>query len=1015
METDKLIKDNCFNRQEDADSALTSQNHPGSFSGEGSVLTSPPLTLALSPSGRLYLYAAQEGMEGLVSSALRDKIYSLFPVEGRLQTEDFKNGQNFEIGLLRLGIINFSDPLPESFLFWRTVAQLFIGEVCKVSGANEGLIDGLFQEKADHQPGIGFRLPFPEGDLTELMMQAPFMRGSEYLTLDCMERIWNGLSNALQEEIRPFGGKLQDYLSAHNAAWNQVGRICFHLAENKANHEHPFAFLATYATHPSTGSRAASSVQHLPLGRALKDYAGEHKRPLMLSLLIPVQKAAEQNDFIKGLVDSGAIFQPLAWTAKEAHAFLKSIPFIEAAGVLVRVPNWWIPKHPPRPQVTVAIGNAAASSVGLTALLDFNMAFSLPNGEELDEAELKSLLNSQEHLVQIKGQWVEVDGEKISHVLSHWHKVASQVRNDGLSFAEGLRLLAGSPGHNGISALPEDVAGWSKVMEGSWLQDILTRLRHPGQPSWGSVHDQKTGGVLQAILGRHLQASLRPYQYVGVQWLWWLYNLRLGGCLADDMGLGKTMQVLSLMLLAKHQDVDGLPPPTKKKVHLLILPASLLGNWQAELKRFAPTLKVWVAHRSGTALNGLMENNAEIHVSGKGILPGLVDGRPSSDVDVVMTTYGNVYRLPWIQEIPWDMVILDEAQSIKNPATKQTLAIKMLPCQVRFILTGTPVENRLLDLWSLFDFIAPGLLGSSKAFSNYGKKAIQQHGDERGEKHFYAAIRHLVSPYILRRLKSDKNIISDLPDKTELDAYCFLSKQQVALYQKSVEELERRLLKADDDIKRRGLVLSYLTRLKQICNHPDQWLGHGEYQEEDSGKFIRLRELCGSIAAKQEKVLIFTQFREIIPALQKILEGAFGCSGLVLHGQTAIKDRAKLVNAFQQDRGPPFFILSLKAGGTGLNLTHASHVIHFDRWWNPAVENQATDRAYRIGQKKNVLVHKFICQGTIEEKIDFLIKSKKTLAEDILAKGEETSFTEMSTTEIMKIVSLDIHRALGDA
>src|SRR5690606_17722565 len=217
--------------------------------------------------------------------------------------------------------------------------------------------------------------------------------------------------------------------------------------------------------------------------------------------------------------------------------------------------------------------------------------------------------------------------------------------------------------------------------------------------------------------------------------------------------------------------------------------------------------------------------------------------------------------------------------------------------------------------------------------------------------------------------------IADLPDKTELDAYCFLSKQQVALYQKSVEELERRLLEVHDDMKRRGLVLSYLMQLKQICNHPDQWLGHGEYEEENSGKFMHLRELCTPIAARQEKVLVFTQFREIMPALQKILEGVFGRPGLVLHGQTAIKDRANLVDAFQQDGGAPFFILSLKAGGTGLNLTHASHVIHFDRWWNPAVENQAADRAYRIGQKKNVLVHKFICQGTIEEKIDFLIKS----------------------------------------
>ena len=273
----------------------------------------------------------------------------------------------------------------------------------------------------------------------------------------------------------------------------------------------------------------------------------------------------------------------------------------------------------------------------------------------------------------------------------------------------------------------------------------------------------------------------------------------------------------------------------------------------------------------------------------------------------------------------------------------------------------------------------------------------------------------MISPYILRRLKSDKSIISDLPDKTELNAYCFLTKSQATLYQKSVEELARRLNEEEtDEMKRRGLVLSYLTRLKQICNHSNQWLGHGDYEDQDSGKFIRLKELCQSIALKQEKVLIFTQFREIIPALHETLKNIFGRSGLMLHGQTPIKERMKLVDAFQQEQGPPFFVLSLKAGGTGLNLTNAAHVIHFDRWWNPAVENQATDRAYRIGQNKNVLVHKFICQGTLEEKIDSLINAKKTLANELLTQEEERSLTELSNKELLNLITLDIHRALGE-
>ena len=371
---------------------------------------------------------------------------------------------------------------------------------------------------------------------------------------------------------------------------------------------------------------------------------------------------------------------------------------------------------------------------------------------------------------------------------------------------------------------------------------------------------------------------------------------------------------------------------------------------------------------------------------------------------MVITTYGTVLRLPWLTNVEWDIVILDEAQSIKNPAARQTQIIKALSASVRLILTGTPIENRLTDLWSLFDFSSPGLLGAYRAFANYAKKPD-----------FHAIVRRLVSPYILRRLKTDKNVIADLPDKTEIAAYCALSKSQIAAYQQVVEELTRRLDQTDlDGIARRGLVLSSLLRLKQICNHPSQWLGHGDYEPCNSGKFLRLQELAAIIAAKQEKMLVFTQFREIIPALHDCLADVFQRGGLMLHGQTPIKQRAQLVETFQRESGAPFFVLSLKAGGTGLNLTAAAHVIHFDRWWNPAVENQATDRAYRIGQKKNVLVHKFICSGTIEEKIDVLIHTKKALADDLLAAGDEFNLTTLSNAELLDMISLDIHQAVGE-
>jgi len=381
-------------------------------------------------------------------------------------------------------------------------------------------------------------------------------------------------------------------------------------------------------------------------------------------------------------------------------------------------------------------------------------------------------------------------------------------------------------------------------------------------------------------------------------------------------------------------------------------------------------------------------------------------GRDEIDaVDLVITSYGSLLRLPWVTTTRWRLAVLDEAQAIKNPGAKQTRAAKQLDARVRIALTGTPIENRLSDLWSIFDFISPGLLGSAKVFSDFTKRLAQ-----RSENPF-GSLRELVRPYILRRLKTDKSVIADLPEKTEVNAYCLLSRKQAALYQQAVEELAGRLGEADG-MQRRGLVLAILMRLKQICNHPSQWLGDGLWGEPDSGKLRRLREIAETIAAKQEKALVFTQFREITAPLAAFLGSVFGRSGLVLHGETAVRDRKGLVQRFQDDETIPFFVLSLKAGGAGLNLTAASHVIHFDRWWNPAVEDQATDRAFRIGQSKNVLVHKFICRGTVEEKIDSLIQSKKQLSQDILeGGGEELLLTEMKDDELLKLVRMDIHAA----
>jgi non-specific serine/threonine protein kinase len=534
-----------------------------------------------------------------------------------------------------------------------------------------------------------------------------------------------------------------------------------------------------------------------------------------------------------------------------------------------------------------------------------------------------------------------------------------------------MRLLAGA------DVAPDDqelfeAADWAQVAAGPWLTETLQGLRSPQ-------------GLAQIDPGDDLKGVLRPYQQVGVRWLYLLARLGLGACLADDMGLGKTIQVLSLLLVLQQQ------PEAKQRPSLLVAPASLLANWAAEMERFAPGLKPLIVHPSAMPAAELKQLSAK-RVAG---------------FDLVITSYGSLLRMPWIADASWRVVVLDEAQAIKNPGAKQTRAVKALKAGARVALTGTPVENRLGDLWSIFDFVNPGLLGTAKQFTNFAKRlANRPHGS-------YGPLRDLVRPYILRRLKTDRTVISDLPDKIEAKAFCPLSRHQAALYEQAVKELAEQLATVQG-IQRRGLVLQFLMRFKQICNHPSQWLGDGAWSEQDSGKWGRLRDIAEVVAAKQEKMLVFTQFREVTGPLSTFLESVFQRPGLVLHGETEVKKRKDLVRRFQEDASVGFFVLSLKAGGSGLNLTAASHVVHFDRWWNPAVENQATDRAFRIGQTKNVLVHKFVCRGTVEEKIDQLIDAKRQLSDDLLEGGADLLLTEMKDEELLKLVALDMTKALKE-
>lgn len=565
----------------------------------------------------------------------------------------------------------------------------------------------------------------------------------------------------MQRVIHGSSQSVQGYLKQWNANWNLVGRVCFHLAENKLDPKRPFAFVATYTTQLS----ANSVPQHLQLKAALKDPSIAGNSEGLLRLLAPVQMASAQSAFLRGLVDSGSIYHAQTWTTREAYQFLKDIPLMEAVGIIVRIPNWWNKQKPPRPRVGVTIGQSKVGGVGANAILDFDVRLSLSNGDSLTLEEVESLMQASDGLVKVKGQWVEIDRERLKSVLSHWNRLQVATR-DGLSMVEGLRLIAAAPSEKAFQSSVDEptVAEWSTVTARDWLRETLAQLRDPSN---------QTAMGLERTLQGHLQAELRPYQMKGVKWLCLLYQLRLGGCLADDMGLGKTIQVLSLLLFIKHQVSSG--------PHLLVVPVSLIGNWLAEAKRFAPLLRVLVAHGAGK-----------------------VDWSASLiDIDLVITTYGSLYRDSRLSEVQWDLVILDEAQMIKNPSAKQAQAAKRLKYHVRLALTGTPIENRLDDLWSLFDFISPGLLGSHKTFSKYAKANHEHNGS------FLSALKNLTQPYILRRLKTDKSIINDLPDKTEVQTYCLLSIEQAQAYNQAVKELTEALNSNQEGTKRRGIVFAF--------------------------------------------------------------------------------------------------------------------------------------------------------------------------------------------------------------
>jgi SNF2 family DNA or RNA helicase len=682
-----------------------------------------------------------------------------------------------------------------------------------------------------------------------------------------------------------------------------------------------------------------------------------------------------QEKLLAGLGYAARLFPPVAESLKSkrptelavntdgAYTFLReTAPILEGAGFGILVPPWWNKKGARlglKVKMKSQSDRAAPGKMSMENLVDYQWRLSL--GEtELTEEEFRALARLKTPLVQIRGQWVTLDAEQIEAAIKFWNE--KQIEGE-VDLLEAMRLGLG--GETTVGGLPVDA-----VEPEGWLAEWLERLSH----------SEKLEELPQPA---GLAAQLRPYQKYGYSWLMFLRRWGLGACLADDMGLGKTIQTISL--LVREKELAGkLPNPA-----LLIAPTSVVTNWEREIGRFAPGLQAYV-HRGANRLKGDAFYEA------------------IKDQDVVLTSYP-LARMDAesIQSIHWLAVILDEAQNIKNPETKQTKEIRKIDAGFRIALTGTPVENRLSELWSIMHFLNPGYLGTRKDFRKDFALPIERYQDEAA----LAQLKQLTTPFILRRVKTDPRVISDLPEKVETKVYCTLTEEQATLYEALVQDMLRQI-EEEEGIQRRGLVLSMLMQLKQICNHPVQYLHQAGKHAADvsldnrSGKLERLGELLEEVLASGDRALIFTQFAEMGALLADYLPRAFGAATQFLHGGTSAKARDQMVKHFQEDEyAPPVFILSLKAGGTGLNLTRANHVFHFDRWWNPAVEDQATDRAFRIGQKRNVQVHKFVTTGTLEEMIDDMIESKKGLAQAVVGSGESW-LTEMSTDDLRKAVSL---------
>jgi len=646
--------------------------------------------IRLTPTGQLRWESISEQPEAAVLRGLQ-KIFQKDCYEGlfNLAAEKYDTGNSLTLR------------------YWQGLAEQYLTKLCHIPESAKDIV---------------IEAP-SSAEYSTLLLTAPPMSGGEYLTESVLQKIWADLDQWVRSAVNSSGG-LAAFLHRHATKWRQVGRVCFHLAENKADQAYPFAFMATYSTGFGSGGR----LKRLPLRKALGQYAGARDRSALIKLLSPVQQASSQIKWVNQLVESNDIYQPLAWTANMAYRFLKDVPQLEASGLTVRLPNWW--KKRIRPAVSVTIGEKRKFKLGADAVLDFNVDVALGE-EQLSPDEVEELLAGGDGLVLFKGQWIEIDSEKLKEAINHWEKLRRQARNGEVSFIEGMRMLAGASADLKREEQTDRETQWVHVSAGDSMREILAGLREPDR-------------LDMVDAGTKLKAMLRPYQREGLAWLYFLVELGLGACLADDMGLGKTIQTLALLLCCKNTVSKRANKPS-----LLVIPASLLGNWRNEACRFTPSLKLTFLHPAETDRDRI----------------GRIAECPEkmlADTDLAVTTYSMLTRQTWLRNVSWRLVILDEAQAIKNSSTRQTRAAKKLSAQARIALTGTPVENRTGDLWSLFDFLNPGLLGSATVFKAFIKTLQTREHDQ------FAPLRRLVGPYILRRMKTDRNIVADLPEKTEV-------------------------------------------------------------------------------------------------------------------------------------------------------------------------------------------------------------------------------------------------------